>query len=336
LSHFSVFSRVLLKVKARRGTVALVVALAAPMLLASTGLSVDVGFWYQQQESLQSAADTAAVAAALSDGVLGQTTASGKQAASQPLAVTAADDATNSQFGFAAGKGGAAVAINANLTSTNSSGESTVTTTQFTATAQAPRGTFFSSVSGVGVAGMVPGKQYASATTQTTSVYGPICLDATAPSGAGTIYTGNGASGSGFFGVNCGFYDNSTACGGGTNDAIVDSNTPMVIQATTIRTAGCAYSDFTNGINPGLGSVAQKQTSAPDPYGSMDSSCTSATTGSCMTWPAAASVSGNATCLTGEIGRQRHATSSPTAWPAPPPRVFMSASIKRPMPHNGI
>src|SRR5271156_1036024 len=51
----------------RRAGIALIVALSAPLLIAATGLSVDVGYWYQNQTSLQSTADAAAVAAASAD-----------------------------------------------------------------------------------------------------------------------------------------------------------------------------------------------------------------------------------------------------------------------------
>jgi Flp pilus assembly protein TadG len=83
----------------RAGTVALVIALSTPLLIAVTGLSIDAGYWYQAEESLQSAADAAALAAALDS-----STASA-------IANAAADAATNKQFGFVAGTAGNGVSV---------------------------------------------------------------------------------------------------------------------------------------------------------------------------------------------------------------------------------
>lgn len=48
----------------RTAGVALIIGLSAPLLMAATGLALDVGYWFQTQTSLQSAADAAAEAAA--------------------------------------------------------------------------------------------------------------------------------------------------------------------------------------------------------------------------------------------------------------------------------
>lgn len=48
----------------RSGNVAIVSALAMPVLVGSMGLGVEVGFWYYRQQAMQNAADSAAVAAA--------------------------------------------------------------------------------------------------------------------------------------------------------------------------------------------------------------------------------------------------------------------------------
>jgi type II secretory pathway pseudopilin PulG len=52
----------------RRGNIAIMTALAMPVLIGSTGLAVEVGFWYHQMQAMQSAADSAAVAAATAAG----------------------------------------------------------------------------------------------------------------------------------------------------------------------------------------------------------------------------------------------------------------------------
>src|SRR5258708_39397412 len=61
----------------RTGTIATVFALGLPMMVGLTGLSIDVGIWYQQDAQIQLAADAAAIAGARELGV-GQ---SGKVAA---------------------------------------------------------------------------------------------------------------------------------------------------------------------------------------------------------------------------------------------------------------
>jgi Flp pilus assembly protein TadG len=48
----------------RRGTVALIVALAMPVLIGFASFAVDVSLWYTQHISLQSATDAAAIKAA--------------------------------------------------------------------------------------------------------------------------------------------------------------------------------------------------------------------------------------------------------------------------------
>src|SRR5271168_1332053 len=112
----------------RRAGIALVVALSAPLLIAATGLSVDVGYWYQEQESLQSAADAAALAAA--NAQINFNTVTSQQQA-EPFALAAANNATNNQF---------------NLTATTLTVAPTTVTvngaagTAWQATATAPRG----------------------------------------------------------------------------------------------------------------------------------------------------------------------------------------------------
>jgi Flp pilus assembly protein TadG len=48
----------------RRGTVAVLTALAMPALMGSAGLAIDVGIWYREGVRLQLAADAGAMGAA--------------------------------------------------------------------------------------------------------------------------------------------------------------------------------------------------------------------------------------------------------------------------------
>lgn len=131
----------------RRATVALIVALTAPVLIAVTGLSVDVGYWYEHQESLQSGADAAAVAVA--DSVINDKVTSASAATN--YAIEGANAATNNQFGLS----GSTVNVN--------EGTATNGITPWTVTVQTPRPIFFSGVNGLGLGGMSAGTQSASA-----------------------------------------------------------------------------------------------------------------------------------------------------------------------------
>ena len=51
--------------KGRAGGVLVYVAIAAPVLIGLAGASVDIGLWYASKRLAQSAADSAAMAAAL-------------------------------------------------------------------------------------------------------------------------------------------------------------------------------------------------------------------------------------------------------------------------------
>ena len=140
----------------RRAGVALMTCLMAPFLIAITGLSLDVGYWYEQQESLQSAADAASLAAAnaaLAYNTSTSSVASFTSTTGGNFAVEAANLATKNRFGFAS-SGAATVSVSA------TAGTSSVT---FMATATIPRGDFFSPVRGMGLAGVVAGTQSASA-----------------------------------------------------------------------------------------------------------------------------------------------------------------------------
>jgi len=179
--------------QARRGTVALIIALALPALLAAAGLAVDIGYWYQQQESLQSAADSAALTAAKSYINYSVNSLTG----AEPYAVAAANNATNNQFGLTT----TTLTLSGGGTST---GADNASITAITATAKIPRRIFFSGVAGMGLSGMGAGYQYASATAD-------VVKTPSAPCGLfdGVITVSGGGL---ISGTNCAIDDNDTNC----------------------------------------------------------------------------------------------------------------------------
>jgi len=60
-----------------RGNIAIITALAMPVLVGAAGLGGEAGYWYYRQQAMQSAADSAAVAAASASGVSYQNEARG-------------------------------------------------------------------------------------------------------------------------------------------------------------------------------------------------------------------------------------------------------------------
>lgn len=151
----------------RRGAVAMIFALSAPMLIAATGLTVDVGYWYERDVSIQSAADAAALTAASAAGKYGITTqaAATTFAASggsgESFAVAAGNNATAGQFNFSSSGN---TTITLSVSNFVSGGNNTTST--WVATATVPRGTFFSTVKGLGLTGQAPGTESASGTAK--------------------------------------------------------------------------------------------------------------------------------------------------------------------------
>jgi hypothetical protein len=183
--------RRLCRLSDRKAAVALIIALSTPLLIAATGLAVDVGYWYEQQEALQSAADAAAIAAATAAAKYGVTTTN----AAQSFAFAAANQATNNQLGLTA------LSLTLNKVPVNGG-----TSTQWTATVTIPRRSFFSAVGGMGLMGMLPGNQAASATADVVAPTSPACLIAT----QGTISLTGDAK---VVGTNCGIASNdATGC----------------------------------------------------------------------------------------------------------------------------
>jgi len=136
------------------GTIATVFALALPVMLGVTGLSIDVGVWYQQDAQIQLAADAAAIAGARELGV-GQ---SGK--------VTAAAQASAGLNGFTSAKG-ASVATS-------------VSGSVVTATVSAPTPLYFTRLFVANPANL---RAAASASFSSS----PICFMALHPSGSSVV-----------------------------------------------------------------------------------------------------------------------------------------------------
>ncbi len=254
----------------RRGASALVVALSLPMLLGVTGLSVDVGYWFQQQEMLQSAVDAAALAAATADAKYGYTTA----ASVKPFALAAANEASNNQFGL----NNTSLTVTAGSSTTQNDGQ---TVTGFTVAAQIPRGSFFSPAN---LPAISAGSQSASAQADVVSTQEPYCLITTNTSAAESIYA-NGSSQ--IESSSCSFVANSTACAGGDSDAIAADPSAQIV-SPSISTAGCTYANTNGGAYVGVNSgsaangvssgyqVNNHAAAASDPLASM---------GSPPTWP---------------------------------------------------
>ncbi|HVE20917.1 MAG TPA: pilus assembly protein TadG-related protein [Acidocella sp.] len=252
---------------------AVIITLSAPMLLGITALSVDVGYWYQNQTALQSAADAAALAAAMNDARLDQTSDATKASAALPYAQAAADNATNSQFGFVAGAAGTALTLNTNIGSPSTTGNVTATTTTYTATAKSPRPGFFSPVYG-----FLSGSQYASATasyiSKTTSTAGG-CLVALGTSGT-DISASGGAT---ITATGCGIVSDSTTACSGSGKSVTGSialNPSGKIVAPSISMASgapdvCGDGAGGSSVSPpaGTASVAYSSSAESDPYANL-------------------------------------------------------------------
>ena len=237
MRRLDISSGLIVALRQRTAAVAITVALMTPVLVAMTGLSVGVGYWYQQQESLQSAADAAALAGALNDATLAQTTAAAKQTAAAPLAVTAANATTSNQFGFAS-SGSDTITLTAAIPS--------AAITTYTAVATIPRTGFFTK-SGTGLFGIGAGTQVATATAEvkaTTTGSAGACIYATSGNAQQAIYASGGAR---INSANCGIYVNSNACNvnNGEADAVV-ADPSATITASSVSTQGCIYAN-TNG-----------------------------------------------------------------------------------------
>jgi Flp pilus assembly protein TadG len=275
------------RLSSRRAASSLIIAMALPALLGCTGLAIDVGFWFQQSETLQSAADAAALAAATADAKYGDTSAT----AVAPFALAAANNASNSQFNLTS----SAISVTAGSATQEPDGQ---TVTGFTVTAHIPRGSFFAAASGIGPAA---GSIYASATADVVSTPQRYCLITTNTSAAESIYaTGTSQISS----TSCGDIANSSACAGGDSDAIAADPSAQIV-APAISTVGCTYANTNGGAYVGVtgGSAANGASSgykvangaaaAADPLASM---------GSPPPWPAMPAPGTGYTNISSDIG----------------------------------
>ncbi|WP_297488762.1 pilus assembly protein TadG-related protein, partial [Acidocella sp.] len=227
------------------------------MLLATTGLAVDVGFWYQQQDTLQSATDAAALAAATTNKTAGYAVTTPVTA--EPYAVTAANSASNSQFGL--------TSSTVNLTYTPGAATNGTIINTWVATATIPRASFFSRVKGMGLTGLLPGTQSASSTAivkTVTNTTGGSCLLSLGTAGQSTIgnLTSNGNNLVDAFG--CNITADSNACNGNKSAISAIGGATIQTTATTVNsltgasifTAGCTYHDSQSNILAANGTAA--------------------------------------------------------------------------------
>jgi Flp pilus assembly protein TadG len=296
--------------RARSAGVAVIVALSAPILIAVTGLSVDIGYWFQNQTSLQSAADSAALGAAMNDTRLGQTTAAAKASYSMPYAQAAADSATHSQFNFASASTNPAISVTCCTAPGTALGIYTGTTT-YTATVHAPRPGFLSQISGSGLIGLPAGTQYASATATLNSsslVSGQSCLFVNPQHGTGAgitqIVDNGGGSAGGISASNCSITVNCSGAGDTAFSPPSSANSSISAQNITVASAsGCTavsggdYSNLYTNANEtsatatGPNGVVSTTVTAPDPLASMGDALGDQTSGSAA-WQTACSNAG--------------------------------------------
>jgi len=295
LSRF--FRKTRRRLASRRAGAALIMALSVPMLIAVTGLLVDVGYWFEQQEALQSATDAGAVAAAIADSKYGDTTA----ATLQPFALAAANKATNNQFGLTS-----STLTVTPITATTTSNGSTVTGLKVTA--QIPRGSFFSAGHGIGLFGIAAGTQSTSSIADVISNQVPACLITTNTTAAPSIYVDGSSE---ITSTSCAFFADSTACGGADADAI-DADPSGQIVAPAISTSGCTYADVGSqayvGVNSGSSAngatngyeVTNHATAPADPLAAM---------GSPPAWPTMPTpATSGYTSISGMLGYQPQST----------------------------
>jgi Flp pilus assembly protein TadG len=253
--------RLFILLRERCAGAAIIVALALPLLIGATGMCVDVGCWYQQQLSLQSAADAAALAAARNNA------AGAASSSNAGAALAAAKTATNNQFPFTSASTPAAYTVV--LTPGAVSGTTTYTAT---AVATIPRGSFFSLKAGP-LLGIAAGLQSAAATVSVTTISaGPKCLKLNGSANGNALYATGGAR---INSPNCGIEVDSTACNANNGDSNSISVEPSAqIIGSTIATSGCTYVNtnggaYLGGSNQNTAVVTQHATSTADPLAAM-------------------------------------------------------------------
>jgi hypothetical protein len=319
------FGRIARKFDARRAAVAMIVALSAPVLIGFTGFAVDSNYWFATNEALQSAADAAAITAAMNDQRLAEPTAASKTSAATPLAIAAADNATNGQFGFASGASGASLTLNALIT-TNAKGQSV---TSYVATAQIPRPSFLTVVLPIITPALKPQGEpadyqppppvqsaVATATLDsTTTLTGGGCVVAFNAAKQQAVYAVGGAQ---ITAANCGVFANSNAANpnNGDADAIV-ADPSASITGSTVSAVGSIYANRNGGAYVGATggtaannyNLSQNAAALPDPLAAM---------GTAPAWPAMPSVATASSYnnVSGDLSKsyQSYPTTASGAW----------------------
>ncbi len=243
------------RVFGQRGAVALITALATPLLLAVTGLSVDVGFWYQQQESLQNASDAGALAAASAAVAYNSAASNAATFATttgQAFATEAANLATNNQF---------------NLTSSGSykiivAGTTSGSSATFTATSTVPRGSFFSAVKGLGLPGLPTGNQ----STSASATYGFPVNSATP-----LVYDKGSASvtGASPIDVNGVLYVGTSLSAQGSSSIIGTGGVETPSSSSSVTTTGTSYIGTSSTGGTGTSTVTTNSATQSDPLSNL-------------------------------------------------------------------
>lgn len=243
----------------QRGVVAVIIAILAPLLIGFAALAVDVTYWYGTHESLQMAADTAA----MTDALVGPT--SGTDATN--VAEQAANRATGSRYAF--GSTDASASLVVTLASNQGSGG---------AAAQASYTVVVSQPSTLFLAGIIDGFANSKPTISATATAvrqagsgGSACILATATSGQAISASGAAQ----IIGNNCGVFANSNASNPNnpsSGDAIAVTGSG-VIKANSIGTVGGVYHPQYSGYVGGTGgngtNINQGASAQTDPLSMM-------------------------------------------------------------------
>lgn len=239
----------------RRGVVAIIVALCAPVLIGCVALAIDVSYWYGTKQILQNAADAAAMSAAMSNTTgatatsIGTSTANGIVNPPQASQQTAFSIAVSQSTGPYAGS------------------------TLYTVRVSEPAPLFFSAI----LTGFRASNPAIAATAsvlhqQVTVQGGGGCVIAFAGAGAHAISASGGA---GINASNCGVFSNSNArstAQPSALDAITVSGSGYV-KGTSVGAVGGVYVPQYSGYVGGSGGngtdINQGQAAMADPLAAM-------------------------------------------------------------------
>ena len=217
--HAKFFGRIRGFALNRRGGVLMITAVSAPLLIAATGLTVDMAYAYQQQVGLQRAAAAAAMAAARAANQYSITAASTSPTpaafatgTAETFAIAAANNATTNKYAFAA-TGSDTVTVSETTATVN--GTSLLA---WVATVQTPRGDYFSGVKGLGLAGLPVGTQAATAKADYVSAASPAaCLIAKSAAIQAYNYPDSTIEAS-----NCSVYGGASSCPFSADDGLIE------------------------------------------------------------------------------------------------------------------